>query len=309
MTDVEAGETIDEDTGGVEKPIEDPVDETDDDLKKPVDEVEDEPDELKETKLTELMKKMSIVMKIVGLICLVVYLMAAFIIDFQRAKGLFIMTVLTIATLGLTLYSKKNPEVFKGMEDSVVGFLDKTETDRKYGVGVLALLFFIMGILMGVSVESGRNMISLLGLVVFILVTWLTSWKPGAVKWRPVVGATFLQFVFGYIVIRTAWGFSAIQFAADQFTILLGYTTAGSSFVFAWLTDGSLFGRPFALAGEDAGVYFLGPPFFFNVLPSVVFFSALVSMGYYLRIIPWAVSTIGARHVQKSREKYVATWF
>jgi hypothetical protein len=303
MTDVEAGNVhvLDADAGAIEKDevMEAPVDDTDDDLKKPVDGVEEEPDELEETEMTALLKKMSIGLKIGGFIFLVVYLLAAFIIDFQRAKALFIMTVLAIASIALTVYSKKNPELFKGMEDSVVGFFAKTETDKKYGGGVLTVMVAIMGILMGVSVESGRNMISLLGLIVFILVTWLFSWKPRAVKWRPVIGATFLQFVFGYIVIRTDWGLSAIQFLADQFTFLLGYTVSGSSFVYGWLTDGSLFGRPFALFGEDAGSYTLGPPFFFNVLPSVVFFSALVSMGYYLRILPWLVSTIGTLPVQK----------
>ena len=106
-----------------------------------------------------------------------------------------------------------------------------------------------------------------------------------------------MQFIFGFIVIQTSWGLTAMEFLADIFTTLLGYTIAGSSFVFAWLTDGSLFGRPFQLApdeeGNDMGVYFLGPPFFFNVLPTVIFFSALMSVGYYIRALPWLVKKVG----------------
>jgi nucleoside permease NupC len=81
-----------------------------------------------------------------------------------------------------------------------------------------------------------------------------------------------MQFVLGYIVIRTSWGLTAMQFLADCVTTVLGYTYAGSEFVFGWLTDGSLFGRPFQLVDEEDG-YFLGPPFFFNVLPTVIFLS------------------------------------
>uniref|UniRef100_A0A7S1VSV7 Sodium/nucleoside cotransporter n=1 Tax=Grammatophora oceanica TaxID=210454 RepID=A0A7S1VSV7_9STRA len=84
---------------------------------------------------------------------------------------------------------------------------------------------------------------------------------------------------------------TAIEFLSEQFTYLLGYTYAGSGFVFGYLVDGQLFGRPFQLVDGDS--YFLAPPFFFNVLPSVIFFSALVSMGYYLRILPFLVRKVG----------------
>lgn len=96
---------------------------------------------------------------------------------------------------------------------------------------------------------------------------------------------------FDRAVIRTSWGLNAIDFLSDIFETLLSYTVAGSSFVFSWLTDGSLFGRNFQLV--DGGEYNLGPPFFFNVLPSVIFFSSLMSVGYYVGALPWAVRKVG----------------
>jgi nucleoside permease NupC len=47
-----------------------------------------------------------------------------------------------------------------------------------------------------------------------------------------------------------------------------------------------------ALEFEEGG-YNIGPPFFFNVLPSVIFFSSLMSVGYYIGALPWAVRKLG----------------
>jgi hypothetical protein len=222
---------------------------------------------------------------------LVAYLLAAFIIDFHRAIALFICTVLSIAWNIYAYWAKNNEEKVLATEDSLVKFFEKVDADPKYGLAFGGLLVAIMAIIMAITVRDGRNLVSLLGLVVFVGLTYLFSWKPKKVKFRPVIGGIFIQFIFGYVVIRTSWGFDAIEFLADVFTRLLGYTVAGSSFVFDWLTNGSLFGTPFQLVNGDA--FTLGPPFFFNVLPSVIFFSALMSIGYYIRVIPWLVKKLG----------------
>jgi pyrimidine nucleoside transport protein len=224
-------------------------------------------------------------------ILLVVYLVAAFIIDFRRALALFIATVLVIVWHIWIFWAQKNEETVQMWEVNTLAFFVKVDTERKYGLAVGGLLCLIMVIMMAITVRDGRNLISLLGLFTFISITWIFSWKPNKIKLRPVIGAIFIQFILGYCVIRTYWGFTTIQFMAETVTTLLGYTTAGSGFVFNWLTDGSLFGRPFQLVDGDA--YFLAPPFFFNALPSVIFFSAIMSVGYYIRVLPWCVSKFG----------------
>jgi hypothetical protein len=225
-------------------------------------------------------------------VLLVVYLLAAFIIDFQNATALFVGTVLTAAWHLWVLFATKNEDTVQKWEDNTLAFFVKVDTDLKYGLATGGVLCVIMIIMMAVTVNDSRNLISLLGLFAFVGLTWLFSWKPTKVKLRPVIGAIFMQFVLGYVVIRTSWGLTAMEFIAEIITKLLGYTTAGSGFVFNWLTDGSLFGRPFKLVNEEEG-YFLGPPFFFNVLPTVIFFSALMSVGYYIRVLPWCVRKFG----------------
>jgi pyrimidine nucleoside transport protein len=222
---------------------------------------------------------------------LCVYLLAAFIIDFPRAKFLFIAFMLTLVYVAIGYFGSKNPGTVEALEDAVLGFLQKAEDERVTGLIVTAVLIGIMVAIAAATIDSTRNLISGLGLVVCVFITYIFSFAPRQVKWRPVLGSIFFQFIFGYIVIRTDWGLSAIQFLADQITYLLGYTYAGSGFVFGWLTDGSLFGQTFALSSGNA--YSLAPPFFFNVLPQVIFFSALVNVLYYLRILPFLVRHLG----------------
>jgi hypothetical protein len=225
------------------------------------------------------------------LLLVVIYLLAAFIIDFERATALFVITVLVLVYWVYEWWLTKNEEAVLAAEDKVITFLEKCDTDLKTGAMLAGVLILIMVIMIAATVRDGRNMVSLMGLLVFIGLTWVFSWKPTKVMVRPVLGAIFIQFIFGYCVIRTDWGFNTMDFLSDIITKLLNYTLAGSSFVFNWLTDGSLFGRPVQLV--DGGSYLFGPPFFFNVLPSVIFFSSLMSVGYYIGALPWAVHKLG----------------
>jgi hypothetical protein len=303
MTDVETNEEV-----HYSSDIPNVVDQGEDEISKGIDYVEDQhvvkkegdhtedveeldEDEEDDTVFAKYKKLARMAIKAGLLLLLVVYLLAAFIIDFERATFLFVATVLVLVYMAYYYWASKNEEIVDSWESNMFAFFEKTETDRKYGLGATAVLVGIMVILMAVGVKDARNLVSLFGLLVFIFLTWIFSWKPMKVKVRPVLGALFLQFIFGYIVIRTSWGLAVIQWMADNVTYLLSYTVAGSSFVFNWLTDGSLFGTPFRLANGDE--YGLPPPFFFNVLPTVIFFSALVSILYYLRVLPWLVKKVG----------------
>ena len=223
----------------------------------------------------------------------VAYLLAAFIIDFQGSIVLFVCTVLVIVWHLWLFYSERNEDKVNRAEQNILQLLDKT--DNEYKIAISTILVLIMIIMMFASIDlsqDARNFVSLFGVVVFLGLSWLTSWKPSRVKMRPVIFSVFLQFIFGFIVIRTSWGLAAMKSVGDLFVEILSFTLAGSSFVFSWLTDASLFETPFLLA-DDKGTYTLGPPFFFSVLPTVIFFSSLMEVGYYLGILPWCVQKIG----------------
>ena len=97
------------------------------------------------------------------------------------------------------------------------------------------------------------------------------------VKVRTVGGGLLLLIAFALVVLRTPasrlflWG----NVAVDR---LLGFSRDGASFLFGRLaTDPASFG--FILA--------------FQVLPTILFFSALMSLLYHLRVMPFVIETLG----------------
>lgn len=107
--------------------------------------------------------------------------------------------------------------------------------------------------------------ISLLGLVVMIGLAWLMSSHKNRFPWRVVLGGLVLQFVFAWVILRTdpgEWIFDGVN---TIFVKLLDCVGAGSEFVF----------------GPTYTEHF----FAFKVLPTIIFFSALMSVFYYYGVI------------------------
>jgi CNT family concentrative nucleoside transporter len=114
-----------------------------------------------------------------------------------------------------------------------------------------------------------HRLISVLGIVIFIGLAWLMGSHKRRVSPRIIVGGLLLQFIFAAAILRTAWGsraFDAVDFAFNK---LLGCVEAGSTFVF----------------GPGFAEHF----FAFKVLPTIIFFSAFMSIFYYYGVMQWVV--------------------
>jgi concentrative nucleoside transporter, CNT family len=130
---------------------------------------------------------------------------------------------------------------------------------------------------------------SFLGLLVFVAVAWLLSVNRAAVRWRVALWGMGLQFLFAVLIIVTPVGRPFFRFLNDIFVALLGYTNEGASFLFGNLirpnvpvgpADG-----PFG-AVADVGTWAnTGALFAFSVLPTIIFFSSLMTLLYYLGIM------------------------
>ena len=121
-------------------------------------------------------------------------------------------------------------------------------------------------------------LISLLGYCVLITFAWLCSRSRKDISWRTVFGAMAIQFGFGALVLYVPWG----KIALEELSILVGtviaYGDDGISFLFGGLSDPS---------------QSLGFIFAFKVLPVIIFFSSLISVLYYIRVMPVIVQIIG----------------
>ena len=110
---------------------------------------------------------------------------------------------------------------------------------------------------------------AVLGVVVFVAIGYFCSTNKKAINWRTIAWAFGLQLIFAYLILATTPGKIVFQYLNDAFVGLLHFQVAGAEMVFG------------PLAKSDS----LGYIFAFQVLPTIIFFSALMGLLYYLGIM------------------------
>ncbi|BAO74999.1 nucleoside transporter C-terminal domain-containing protein [Winogradskyella sp. PG-2] len=113
-----------------------------------------------------------------------------------------------------------------------------------------------------------------LGMITLIFIAFLCSSNRKAINWRTVgIGLAF-QLLIAIGVLRVGFVKNVFEWIGGLFVSVLDFTRAGSQFLFEGLVvDMDTFGFIFA----------------FQVLPTILFFSALTSVLFYLGIIQKAV--------------------
>lgn len=135
----------------------------------------------------------------------------------------------------------------------------------------------------------GQRATSLLGLFVFVLLAWTMSVDRRAVNWRTVAWGLGLQFGFGALILLTAGGRTFFEGANDVFVALIGYTNEGARFLFGNLIAPNVpvgaAGGPFAPLVGPAAWANTGALFAFSVLPTIIFFSSLMTLLYHFGVM------------------------
>lgn len=118
---------------------------------------------------------------------------------------------------------------------------------------------------------------SLAGMALILLIAFALSTGRRNIRLR-VVGAAFaLQAGIAVIVLYVPTGKRVIEAMAFGVSNLLGYASAGTRFIFGPLADPTIGGNSFAIAA----------------LPVIIFFSALISILYYLGIMQFVIKWVG----------------
>lgn len=148
----------------------------------------------------------------------------------------------------------------------------------------------------GLDTPLGERLIGLLGIAVMIGLAVLLSYDRRNIKWRLVFSALGMQVVFGLLVLKSAPGRLFFDRVGAAITGLLGFQEQGARFVFGNLVQSNVpVGLPGAGGALDTSGGMLantGAFFAFNVLPTIIFFSALMSVLYYLGIMQKIVKGI-----------------
>ena len=127
-----------------------------------------------------------------------------------------------------------------------------------------------------------NNAISFLGFFALLAFTWLLSENRKVLNRKVVLWGIGLQLFIGVFVFVMPAGMKFFLFLNDAVLQLLEAATAGGKFVF---------GRLALPPGESgpAGEESLGFILAFQGFPTIIFFSALVSVLYFCNIMPWVI--------------------
>ena len=123
----------------------------------------------------------------------------------------------------------------------------------------------------------------LFGLAVLIGVAWLFSNNRRAVDWKLVLTGVALQIGFAALVLLVPGGREVFDWLGHGFVKILEFVNAGSGFIFGSLMDVPKYGFIFA----------------FQVLPTIIFFAALMGVLYHLGVMQaivkamaWAITKV-----------------
>jgi CNT family concentrative nucleoside transporter len=110
----------------------------------------------------------------------------------------------------------------------------------------------------------------ILGMILILGIGYAFSAKRKAIRWQTIAWGLGLQVVFAIFVLRIPFGRELFRRLGDFVTAVLHYSYVGSSFVFGEL------GKPNST---------LGVIFAFQILPAIIFVSALFAIMYYLGVM------------------------
>lgn len=117
----------------------------------------------------------------------------------------------------------------------------------------------------------------ILGMITLLFIAFLFSSNKKAINWKTVGFGLAIQLLIAIGVLKVPFIQKGFDFVGQIFVNILDYTRAGSKFLFEGLVvDMDTFGFIFA----------------FQVLPTIIFFSALTSVLFYLGIIQKVVKVM-----------------
>jgi CNT family concentrative nucleoside transporter len=126
--------------------------------------------------------------------------------------------------------------------------------------------------------EGLYRFIAFAGFLIVGIVAWLTG-KRAPVNWKTISGSFVLAWVLGVLTFWIPWSRQALSWLNDILVAILNVYQKGNIFLFGPLAIGP--GQ--TLPDGTASIGFV---LAMQVLPAVIFFSAMVAGLYYLKIMP-----------------------
>ncbi|XP_078492520.1 sodium/nucleoside cotransporter 1-like isoform X2 [Ciona intestinalis] len=199
------------------------------------------------------------------------YMIAALITNFRRALTLLVIwLVVVVYNIYALIRDNFGDSITRQMRP-----LFKRCGRNMFWIQWVFVALVVAGLATWIAIDTSKRpeqLISGAGYLVFLFGLFVTSKYPSRVIWRPVFWGLFIQVCLGMIILRTQAGFDAFNWLGSLAQTFINYVNAGSAFVF--------------------GKNYMDHAFAFKVLPIVVYFSAFISILYYLGAMQWLIFKI-----------------
>ena len=117
----------------------------------------------------------------------------------------------------------------------------------------------------------------IIGIFIVLAIAFAFSTHRKSINWRTIIAGLAIQIIFAFVVLKWEFGRKMLVKLSDLVQQVVNYAFEGVNFVFGGLADADTVGFVFAM----------------NVLTIIIFFSALISVLYYLGIMQFVIKIIG----------------
>ncbi len=124
----------------------------------------------------------------------------------------------------------------------------------------------------------GPRVVSFFGLATMLALAWLISENRRRMNWRLIASGVGLQFVLAVLLLGTPLRTKVFDFVGALMLGFIKCSDQGAEFVFGRFFFEDSFREKYG-----------GPPFAFTVMPTVIVFSSLTAILFYLGILQWVV--------------------
>jgi CNT family concentrative nucleoside transporter len=145
----------------------------------------------------------------------------------------------------------------------------------------------------GLDLSLAQRATGLLGIAVILGLAWILSYDRRRVPWRLVGMGLLLQAAFGVLVLKSTPGRWFFEKFGNVVSGLLAFSNEGAGFIFGNLVKNTI---PVGVPGPgdtlDTSAGYVAhtiSSFAFGTLPTIIFFSALMTVLYYLGVMQFVV--------------------
>ena len=121
-----------------------------------------------------------------------------------------------------------------------------------------------------------NRFVGIIGVIVIIGIAFLLSENKKKINWKLVIAGLGLQIVFAILILKVPVGRTIFEGASSAIKKLLDFTKEGTDFLFGPLADTNGIGFVWVV----------------QILPTIIFFSALMGVLYYLGVMQFIVKFI-----------------